>query len=293
MSLDKSPPQNSQQQHVRSDSPSNNTPSASAAGSRRMPTPGQSSRRGSVDSSAPQDPADVNESLSRPMTASASPDADATATEPPSASATPAPSGYGTRSSRRNAASRPNYAEDRDIDVDLEVHNSASKTSKRGGAASNLTNGTRTDGEKSSSRKSLTAANGSNSTAARDGIPGTSSFLAKPDEVNSSSSSSRKRKQPASSTPTSTNENASKKVFTAAPGITPGQGDSNMVTFDDGGAYLKNGKITADDGTTFSANGQFNFSLSSFSFIICVLLFSIPGFCFSLFFFFFKTPTFL
>ncbi|KAL4779296.1 hypothetical protein BJX76DRAFT_365347 [Aspergillus varians] len=257
MASDRSPPRKSQQQqqqqHVRPDSPSANTPPP-ATGSSRMPTPGQSSRRGSVDVSTPQDPADVNESLSRLMTVSASP-SEATGTEPPSTSATPAP--YGTRSRGRNAAPRPNYAEDRDIDVDLELHNPNSKA-KRGVVASNFTNGAKPDGEKSSSRKSLTAANGANganSTAARDGIPGTSSFLAKPDEVvNSSSNSSRKRKHAASSTPTSTNENASKKVFTAAPGVTSGQSNSNMVTFENGGAYLKDGKITADDGTTFALN---------------------------------------
>ncbi|KAL4904581.1 hypothetical protein BDW74DRAFT_178677 [Aspergillus multicolor] len=238
----------SQQPHVRPDSPSTSAPPA--AGSRRMPTPGLSSRRGSVDSSTPQDPADVNDSLSVPMTASASL-SEATATEPPSTSATPAP--YGTRSRGRNAAPRPNYAEDRDLDVDLEVHNPASKSNKRGGAPTNLTNGTKPEGEKSGSRKSLTAANGSNSTAAKD-IPGTSSFHAKLDEPAPSSNSSRKRKQPASSTTNATNENAPKKIFTAAPGVIPGQGESNMVTFDNGGAYLKNGKITADDGTTFSVN---------------------------------------
>ncbi|KAL4925184.1 DNA-binding E3 ubiquitin-protein ligase SNT2 [Aspergillus undulatus] len=204
-----------------------------------MSTPSHS-RRGSVDSSTPHDSANVNESPLRPMTASASP----SATEPASASTTPAP--YGTRSRGRNAAPRPNYAEDRDIDVDLELHNPASKSNKRGGAP---TNGAKPDG-----RKSLTTANGSNSTPAKDGIPGTSLFHSKPDEVNSSSAPSRKRKQPASSAPSSTSENASKKVFTAAPGVTTGLGDSNMVTFDDRGAYLKNGKITADDGTTFSVN---------------------------------------
>ncbi|KAL4792973.1 hypothetical protein BDV19DRAFT_239369 [Aspergillus venezuelensis] len=246
MALDRSPPQKSQQQHVRPDSP--RTDPAPAAGSRRMSTPAQS-RRGSVDASTPQDFADINESPSRPMTASASP----SATEPASASATPAP--YGTRSRGRNVP-RPNYAEDRDIDVDLELHNPASKINKRAGAPSNLTNGAKPEGEKTGSRKSLiAAANGSNSTAAKDGnIPGTSSFLAKPDEANPSFTSSRKRKQPANSAPSTASENASKKVFTAAPGIPTGQSDSNMVTFDDRGAYLKNGKLTADDGTTFAVN---------------------------------------
>ncbi|KAI9372788.1 hypothetical protein BJX61DRAFT_552666 [Aspergillus egyptiacus] len=249
MASDRSPPQKSQQHHVRSDSSSNNTPPAT--GNRRMPTPGLLSRRGSADSSTPQDSANVNDSPSRPMTASASP-FDATPTEPPSTSATPAP--YGTRSRGRNAP-RPNYAEDRDIDVDLEIQNPTSKSSKRGGASINSANGSKVDGEKSSGRKSTTAANGSNSTPSKDGIPGTSSFLAKPDEANSSSNSSRKRKQPASSTtPTSTTENAPKKLFTTAPGVTPGQGDSNMVTFDNRGARLKGGKLIADDGTTYAVN---------------------------------------
>ncbi|KAL2863884.1 DNA-binding E3 ubiquitin-protein ligase SNT2 [Aspergillus lucknowensis] len=247
MASDRSPPQKSQQHHVRPDSSSTNTP---VAGNHCMPTPGQSSRRGSADSSTLQESTNVNASQSQPMTASASP-SEATATEPPSTSATPAP--YGTRSRGRNAP-RPNYAEDRDIDVDLELQQPYAKSSKRSGAIiSNSTNGSKT-GEPNS-RKSLTATSGYNSPAAKDGIPGTSSFLAKPDEANSSSSSSRKRKQPASSTtPTSANENTSKKLFTAAPGAAQGLGDSNMVTFHDRGAYLKNGKITADDGTTFAVN---------------------------------------
>ncbi|KAL3481208.1 PHD finger and BAH domain protein [Aspergillus californicus] len=245
-----SPPPQGSQHPLRLDSPSNNTPPA--AGNRGMPTPGLLSRRGSADSSTIQDPVSLNASPSRPMTVSASP-SETTATEPLSTSATPAP--YGTRSRGRNAP-RPNYAEDRDIDVDLEVHHPSSKSSKRiGGVPTNSTNGSKVDGEKSNIRKSLTATNGPNSTTAKDGIPGTSSFLAKPDEVNSSSNSSRKRKQPASSTtPGAASENASKKLFTGGSGVSPGHGESNMVTFEDRGAYLKNGKLIADDGTTFALN---------------------------------------
>jgi hypothetical protein len=133
----------------------------------------------------------------------------------------------------------------------LEVQQPNGKSIKKSGGTP--VSAGRTDGEKSNSRKSTTAT----AAATKDGIPGTSSFLAKPDEVSSSSGSSRKRKQPASATtPTSAPENASKKLFTSAPGANSGLGDSNMVTFDDRGAYLKNGKITADDGTTFAVNGE-------------------------------------
>lgn len=253
MASDRSPPQKQSQQqlHVKSTSPSH-----------RMPTSGQTSRRGgSADSSTAQGNATANESLSQPMTASATP-SEAAGTEPPSTSATPAP--YGTRSRGRNAP-RPNYAEDRDIDMDLELlPPSAPKSSKKssGTAATSTTNGVKPDGEKASSssnsRKSLTAASGPNAATAKDAIPGTSSFSAKPDDSGGSSSSSRKRKQPASSTNSnSTNGNAAKKIFTAAPSADPNLPESNMVSFENTGAYLKDGKLIADDGTTFAVNGKY------------------------------------
>lgn len=60
MASDRSPPQKQSQQqlHVKSTSPSH-----------RMPTSGQTSRRGSADSSTAQGNATANESLSQPMTA--------------------------------------------------------------------------------------------------------------------------------------------------------------------------------------------------------------------------------
>ncbi|KAE8148024.1 hypothetical protein BDV25DRAFT_159150 [Aspergillus avenaceus] len=255
MASDRSPPQKSQQHHVRPNSSS--SAAATAAGQHRMSTPGQSSRTGSADSSTPQGSATLNELQSQPMTASATA-SEVAGTEPPSISSTPAP--YGTRSRGRNAAPRPNYAEDRDIDMDLEIAQPTPKTAKKtNGTPNNPVNGTKTDGEKpaasSTSRKSQTAVNGSNpAAAAKDAIPGTSSFSAKPDEANGSSNS-RKRKQP-SSTPNSNSVNgsASKKLFTTAPGISNGQMETNMVTFEDRGAYLEDGKITADDGTTFAVN---------------------------------------
>jgi hypothetical protein len=148
--------------------------------------------------------------------------------------------------------------------MDLELlPSSAPKTSKKSGgtAATSATNGVKTDGEKapssSNSRKSLTAVNGPNAAAAKDAIPGTSSFSAKPDDGAGSSSSSRKRKQPASSTNSnSTNGNAAKKVFTAAPSADASLAETNMVSFENRGSYLKDGKLIADDGTTFAVNGK-------------------------------------
>ncbi|KAI9040070.1 DNA-binding E3 ubiquitin-protein ligase SNT2 [Aspergillus affinis] len=257
MASDRSPPQKSQQ-HVSPDSPSG---APVAAGQRRMPTPGQSSRTESADSPTPQGAATVNDPPTQLMATSASP-SEAAGTEPPSTSATPAP--YGTRSRGRNAAPRPNYAEDRDIDMDLEASQPAIKSGKRTSGvnpnANNTPNGSKQEAEKSTlsssnARKNQTAVNGANvAFAAKDSIPGTSSFSAKPEETGGSSTS-RKRKQPASSSSTNTpNGNATKKVFTTAPGATQGHGESNMVSFESRGAYLEDGKITADDGTTFAVN---------------------------------------
>lgn len=271
MASDRSPPQKSQQHHVRPNSSS--SAAATAAGQRRMPTPGQSSRTGSADSPTPQGLATLNERQSQPMTTSTSA-SEVAGTEPPSASATPAP--YGTRSRGRNAAPRPNYAEDRDIDMDLEIAQPATKAAKRtNGVPNQSANGTKTDGEKSApssnSRKSQTAVNGTSpASAAKDSIPGTSSFSAKLEEANGASNS-RKRKQPASATTSSSaNGSASKKLFTTPPGASQGHNDSNsnMVSFENRGAHLEDGKLTADDGTTFSINGQFFYF--SFSFLVLI-----------------------
>ena len=156
---------------------------------------------------------------------------------------------YGTRSRGRNAP-RPNYAEDRDLDMDADA-SAPSKAAKRNGVAP--VNGD----EKTSSaqRKSLNGnvnvpANG----AAKDTIPGTSSFSARPEDANGSNL--RKRKQPAStpnSTPTS--GSAAKKIFTSAPGDSDGDYFTNMMSFETHGPYLQDGQLIADDGTTFGLNG--------------------------------------
>ncbi|PWY87014.1 PHD finger and BAH domain protein [Aspergillus heteromorphus CBS 117.55] len=214
----------------------------------------------------------------------------AATTEPPSVSTTPAP--YGTRSRGRNAAPRPNYAEDRDIDVDLELTQPALKAAKRSsGVAAHPVNGSKANSEEpasasnsnsnsssnshshSHSRKSLPAVNGSgaatpaNAKDPKDAIPGTSSFSAKLDEGTPSTTatstpvptapnaSSRKRKQPASvANANAVNGNAAKKIFTTAPGIAHSPTETNMMSFESRGAYLKDGKLQADDGTTFAVN---------------------------------------
>lgn len=166
---------------------------------------------------------------------------------------------YGTRSRGRNAP-RPNYAEDRDIDMDFEAAPTKAAKRNSGVPPNSTVNGSKSDSEKSSPaqpRKSLT--NGASSNAApKESIPGTSSFSARPDDVNGTASL-RKRKHTAGTpnSSSSTGGNAAKRQFTLPPGESDGRHFTNMVSFEASPPFLKDGKLTADDGTTFAVNGWF------------------------------------
>lgn len=249
MSSDTPPPRQSQQLSVEPGSPLHNAPGS------HMPTPDISSRPGSADPTAAQALTAENDLQSQPMTSTSS-SSELVGGDPTDPSSAHAP--YGTRSRGRNAAPRPNYAEDRDIDMDFETTNPQPKSTKRsnGSAFNSTVNGSKDAGEKSTSnsRRAQPAMNGSNS-AAKDSIPGTSSFSAKIDD-GAPPGPTKKRKQPASAqNSTSTDGSASKRIFTTAPGLGQAQTESNMVTFDTHGAHLKDGKLTADDGSVYAANG--------------------------------------
>lgn len=207
------------------------------------------------------------------MTTDNSPEAVA---DPASSSVAP----YGTRSRGRNAP-RPNYAEDRDIEMELDP--APAKTNKRtsGVALTNIVNDSKLDEKTTSpaqSRKSLTNGSATNVITkdakepkeskeskdpkdlkdpkeTKESIPGTSSFSSRPEEANGSAL--RKRKQPASTPNAASTGNASKKIFTTAPGDSEGGYHTNMVSFEKSGPRLKDGQLVADDGTTFAVNGTF------------------------------------
>jgi hypothetical protein len=165
---------------------------------------------------------------------------------------------YGTRSRGRNAP-RPNYAEDRDLDADIDLSAPTSKSAKRNSAVAltNIVNGSNLDEKTSSAQPKKILTNGHSANgSAKDAIPGTSSFSARPEDVNGSNS--RKRKQPAS-TPSSTPTSGSvaKKIFTSPPEDSEGGYFTNMVSFENSGPYLHDGQLIADDGTTFAVNGWF------------------------------------
>ncbi|KAJ9231840.1 putative PHD finger and BAH domain protein [Paecilomyces variotii] len=261
MSVDKVSPSGDVQQasDATLDSPSG-AGAASAKG--RQSAPGHPSAQSTHSTVSPARGSAVNGLESQPMTATMSSSSEVAGNDPASNSNTPAP--YGTRSRGRNGAPRPNYAEDRDIDMELELTSPAQKTgsSKRGATSGQITaNGSpAAEQEKTpagNTRRGQAPVNGTNgATNSKEAIPGTSTFSANPNAGNGGSTASRKRKQPASGTGSAPENTAgsSKKIFTTAPEGSRRANGSNMMTFETHGAYLKNGKLKADDGTVLAVN---------------------------------------
>lgn len=248
MSSDRSLSRALQQTTERPDSSPSRT--GSNPSKRRQSAPNNSTRSGNSDAHASRAPAAANGLQSEPMTTttSSSSSSDVPAVDPASSSTTPAP--YGTRSRGKNGAPRPNYAEDRDGDMEFEVTSPPPKSgggSKRAAPIQNTANGSpEVESDKGpgiTTRRGQTTVNGTNSqSASKDNIPGTSTFST----ANATASSTRKRKQPSGTKKTSASASgAAKRSF------------SNMMTFENCGARLNNGKLKADNGTTISVNGEF------------------------------------
>ncbi|KAI4868498.1 hypothetical protein F4820DRAFT_409518 [Hypoxylon rubiginosum] len=219
-----------------------------------------------------------NAADSHSMTKSSSP-----ASNPPAKDAMSGPSPYGTRSRNRGQA-RPNYAEDKDVDVDmydayLEKKEEEPKKSSRQNGAS--TNGT-SDASKataSASRKGAVPEDGkasSGSHATAKDSHSTTSTTSHNASATTTSTSSKKRKAPtqsaannahshantpapASSTSTATRRNGAHSTATTQTVTTTTQNSmgykpTNMLYFEKYGAMPKDGKMVADDGTVLQAN---------------------------------------
>ena len=176
---------------------------------------------------------------------------------------------YGTRSRNRNGHSRPNYAEDRDPDMDFDF-----TTNKKGSATAFQASTHTNDVDKSTGPNSRRSSNPmSNATsqaskvlpsnASKDTLPGMSSFSLNPEVPNvaPSPAPSRKRKAPGA-TPTSHASSTITQASSAAPSRRTASGAAaaaaraaNLMTFENCGGYLKNGKLRADDGTTLNVDG--------------------------------------
>ena len=209
---------------------------------------------------------------SQPMTTSSS----SSSLPPEQQMETTSASPYGTRSRNRTGNPRPNYAEDRELDMEYEW---TSGKKSQGNSASvvmnNLLSGESDKASTGSTRRSSAAAtNGftsSNKAAIpnmqNSSLPGMSTFSAYPDPnlVATPPAPTRKRKAPGSG-PVASNTTTSMQQ-TSVAGVSrrnaiPPQSSklrtTNLLTFDGCQGYLKNGKLKADDGTILSVNGEFH-----------------------------------
>ncbi|KAI9679914.1 MAG: putative PHD type zinc finger protein with BAH domain-containing protein [Caeruleum heppii] len=215
----------------------------------------------------------------QPTQMTSSPASEKSADEGPGADVTAVggnASPYGTRSRNRAGGSRPNYAEDRELDAELDLNatsNGVSTNTKLGQTPSSTaaithladpsTSGIstrRASAAVSASTGAVSPANQNPSTS-RDYIPGTSTFSVNP-AASVAAPPSKKRKavgsNPATSGPgTATGGHSASQPVTRRHSTAPGSGslrDTNMLSFEHSQGYLKHGRLKADDGTALGIN---------------------------------------
>jgi hypothetical protein len=213
-------------------------------------------------------------SESQPMTASNSTSSNPSAIDLTLGAAAP----YGTRSRNRNGISRPNYAEDKELDVEFEL----TTVGKDNSSGRKITRGAELDpinsdmGRAPNAARKNPSAEGDSTfsmqTHNKDPIPGTSTFSANP----GANQSSKKRKATTqATTPTgpdsqlqvpsqgvSTPQAVTRRASMAAQ-VVAGVRDSNMLSFDACGCRLRGERLVADDGTILEVNGESYFGVDS------------------------------
>lgn len=179
---------------------------------------------------------------------------------------------YGTRSRNRTGNPRPNYAEDREVEMEYDW--SSTKRPHAGSGPSMPHTTQPGDGDKASAantRRSSTTLptappttnKATLPTVQKDHLPGMSSFSVNPEPSTAPTAPSRKRKAPGNGPTTSHTSPA--VTQTPAPGLSrrvvsvsnpKAPRETNLMTFENCRGYLKGGKLKADDGTVLSVNDQ-------------------------------------
>lgn len=213
---------------------------------------------------------------SQPMTATSSSSSDPSVKAAASSDAN-APSPYGTRSRNRTGAARPNYAEDRETEMDYDYTGPSKRQSLL--STTSIANA-QSSGSDRPSGVSTRRASGANGTAAatngttasiahKDYIPGLSTFSANPNISVAPQTASKKRKAPGGAPVSISNHTGSSASIgsqtttrraSTAVNASGGSRETNMLSFEYCQGYLKNGKLKADDGTLLSVNGMCSFN---------------------------------
>ncbi|KAF1997481.1 hypothetical protein P154DRAFT_441093 [Amniculicola lignicola CBS 123094] len=201
---------------------------------------------------------------SQPMTATTSASSHASAKEPKETAAAP----YGTRSRNRPGTSRINYAEDVDMDFEMaqaSANGAASEPPSRGSVATESGQPVGVGGKKGAGAGQGNAPWGTTGPNPKDNppnanIPGTSSFAATPQSQPALPPKRRKNAAGHASNGNHANAAAPSQGPTRrannAVAVASSPRESNMMTFERSGAFLKNGRMEADDGQVLSINDQ-------------------------------------
>jgi hypothetical protein len=160
-----------------------------------------------------------------------------------------AASGYGTRSRNRTGGSRPNYAEDKEVDLEIETLSKPSRSSKRSAAASEQlpgsTGGPSEDGSAPPDKPT-------------DNLPAAMTAPAPTSTPTPAPAPSKKRKHPGSNHTVSATSSLT-STSRAKPTLSvpfKGYVETNMMSFQRSGSKLNAKKqLVADDGTAIQANG--------------------------------------
>lgn len=207
---------------------------------------------------------------SQPMTASNSNSSSPSAIEG-AGSGMGAAAPYGTRSRNRTGASRPNYAEDKEIDTEFEI-TASSKEGRKAARGGDFAPAATTDPGRVANNARKNHVIEPDHTAAvqshyKDPIPGTSTFSA--NLITSAAAVGQSSKKRKANGPPATNNLQPQTHFTTQgtlPAVTRrannavqafnGSRETNMLSFDDCGSRLRDKKLFADDGTVLEVNGE-------------------------------------
>jgi hypothetical protein len=202
--------------------------------------------------------------LSQPMTASTSSSSNPSLKDAMTGTASP----YGTRSRNRAGVSRPNYAEDRETEIEFEAQPAGEDDTRKVLRAGASDSRSITTQDPATIRKGLQVDYNTNGQmVSKDHIPGTSTFSANPSAA-MAIQPSKKRKANGQPVPSSSNtllpiinsassgsQTNTRRASIATQSVT-GFRESNMLSFENCAGRLKDGKLVADDGTTLGVNGK-------------------------------------
>jgi hypothetical protein len=202
--------------------------------------------------------------VSQPMTASTSSSSNPSLKDATTGTASP----YGTRSRNRAGVSRPNYAEDRETEMEFEIQPTGEDDiQKVVRASAGDPRSTTTQDPATIRRGTQVDYNTNGQVLSKDHIPGTSTFSANPAAA-VATQTSKKRKANGQPVPSSANtllpiinsassgsQTNTRRASIATQSVTGGR-ESNMLSFENCAGRLKDGKLVADDGTTLGVNGM-------------------------------------